>query len=53
MLATWLIYHLMSGLMSDTLLAQWIYLTVSLNELPLSACESHVDPALSHKKLAH
>ena len=34
----------------DTLLAQGIYLTDSLNELPLSACESHVDPALSHRK---
>ena len=30
-------------------MAQGIYLTVSLNELPLSACELHVDPALSHK----
>ena len=34
----------------DMLLAQGIYLTDSL---PLSACESHVDPALSHRKLAH
>ena len=33
----------------DTLLAQGIYLTVFKNELPLSACESHVDPALSQK----
>ena len=34
----------------DALLDQGIYLTDSLHYLPLSACESHVDPTLSHRK---
>ena len=34
----------------DTLLAQGIHLTDSLRYLPLSACGSHVDPALSRRK---
>ena len=34
----------------DTLLAQGIYLTVSLHYLPFSANESLVDPALLHRK---